>query len=136
MHRQRMQLMVNKENMTKWIAALRSGEFMQGKGTLRSGVAYCCLGVACEVFRRETANGDWFPQLFGYERFEFHAGLGYTVGVLPAAVVAWLGLEETSPSVYMPEYDRLIALTELNDTRDYDFAQIADILESTYLNQS
>lgn len=33
----------------KWIAALRSGAYKQGKGRLRRGDSYCCLGVLCEV---------------------------------------------------------------------------------------
>lgn len=33
----------------KWTAALRSGEFKQGKGQLKNGDAYCCLGVLCVV---------------------------------------------------------------------------------------
>jgi hypothetical protein len=42
------------ELRNRWIAALRSGRYAQGKGYLRQddmdGVArYCCLGVLCEV---------------------------------------------------------------------------------------
>lgn len=38
----------------KWVAALRSGEYKQGKNTLISinedkGNTYCCLGVACAI---------------------------------------------------------------------------------------
>lgn len=33
----------------EWIAALRSGEFKQGKSRLVSNDGYCCLGVMCEV---------------------------------------------------------------------------------------
>ncbi len=43
------------ENMRLWVAALRSGEFAQGRKRLaQSGDGgatwrYCCLGVACEL---------------------------------------------------------------------------------------
>lgn len=33
----------------KWVAALRSGDYKQGKNQLCDGAAYCCLGVLCEV---------------------------------------------------------------------------------------
>lgn len=32
----------------KWVAALRSGKYEQGKGYLKDGNSYCCLGVAVE----------------------------------------------------------------------------------------
>lgn len=49
------------EFKTKWLKALRSGRYKQVSGTLRDdhffnedeerveGVAYCCLGVACNI---------------------------------------------------------------------------------------
>ncbi len=35
----------------KWLAALRSGKYKQGKGKLESSIdnTYCCLGVACKI---------------------------------------------------------------------------------------
>lgn len=33
----------------KWVQALRSGEYEQGVGALKSGGKFCCLGVACEI---------------------------------------------------------------------------------------
>ena len=33
----------------KWIEALRSGKYKQGKGFLKKGDCHCCLGVLCEV---------------------------------------------------------------------------------------
>lgn len=34
---------------TKWVEALRSGRYAQGRQRLRNGDNYCCLGVLCEV---------------------------------------------------------------------------------------
>lgn len=55
---------VNKENMKKWVDALRSGDYKQASGTLRR-IGYdgdnvvvkgmCCLGVACDV----SGLGEW-----------------------------------------------------------------------------
>lgn len=33
----------------KWVEALRSGEYVQGKQCLQSEGRYCCLGVLCVV---------------------------------------------------------------------------------------
>ncbi len=33
----------------KWIDALRSGKYEQGRGSLHPGDKYCCLGVICDV---------------------------------------------------------------------------------------
>lgn len=40
---------MNKEIADKWVAALRSGQYKQGRKYLRCGNQYCCLGVLCEV---------------------------------------------------------------------------------------
>lgn len=33
----------------KWVKALRSGKYVQGKYNLFNGYGYCCLGVLCVV---------------------------------------------------------------------------------------
>lgn len=40
---------MNKEIARKWVDALRSGEYKQTRGRLRSGDRFCCLGVLCEI---------------------------------------------------------------------------------------
>jgi hypothetical protein len=40
---------MNPEIKAKWIAALRSGEYAQGRYALRDGDHFCCLGVLCDV---------------------------------------------------------------------------------------
>lgn len=48
-----------KKNRLALIDALRSGEYQQGRYQLRSGDRFCCQGVGCEVFRRNTGQGVW-----------------------------------------------------------------------------
>ena len=50
------------ELVTKWIAALRSGQYKQARGSLRRTVGdfgedtgYCCLGVLCDL----SGIGEW-----------------------------------------------------------------------------
>jgi hypothetical protein len=49
----------------KWCAALRSGEYRQGKGRLKRkerGVEeFCCLGVLCDIYSKETGT-PWLGQ--------------------------------------------------------------------------
>lgn len=33
----------------RWLKALRGGDYKQGKGALREGDKFCCLGVLCDV---------------------------------------------------------------------------------------
>lgn len=47
---------MDKELKAKWVAALRSGEFKQCKGTLHNGVGYCCLGVLLAVAGEERTH--------------------------------------------------------------------------------
>ena len=42
--------MINPEMKQKWIEALRSGVYQQGRGKLRwENNSYCCLGVLCDI---------------------------------------------------------------------------------------
>jgi hypothetical protein len=55
----------------KWVKALRSGEYKQGSGQLRSeddeGVSFCCLGVLAQIV--DPAQETWKPDngYFGLE---------------------------------------------------------------------
>lgn len=40
---------MNPELKAKWIAALRSGNYKQGRGRLKHAGRYCCLGVLGDV---------------------------------------------------------------------------------------
>ena len=40
---------MNADTKIKWLEALRSGKYQQGKGNLRNGDSYCCLGVLCDA---------------------------------------------------------------------------------------
>lgn len=116
----------------KWLAALRSGEFTQAREYLRNrfvwGYGYCCLGVLCEVYRRETDDGEWDDGSFWTED-----GSGGDT-TLPIQVWRWAGLEdEHAPLpqfvVYDPMRNAADNLVMLNDFARWDFNQIADVIE-------
>ncbi|MES2366991.1 MAG: hypothetical protein V4563_14040 [Pseudomonadota bacterium] len=49
----------------QWVAALRSGKYKQGKGKLRRGDEFCCLGVLCDLVAHDEWVGETFRQYAG-----------------------------------------------------------------------
>lgn len=110
------------EARAKWVESLRSGEYRQGTHSLRDNVGgFCCLGVACDLFRKEEGVGEWD------EDRNFYTGSERVHGVLPCLVRDWLGLREE-----MGHYGQAGSGTALyiDNDRGKSFAEIADIIES------
>lgn len=57
---------MDSEIKARWIAALRSGEFAQGAGWLRTDgddeSRYCCLGVLCEMATQDGTIPPFSPR--------------------------------------------------------------------------
>ena len=51
---------MNRQIKDKWITALRSGEYNQDSdgGYLKTCDGYCCLGVLCDLYVKETGK-EW-----------------------------------------------------------------------------
>lgn len=108
---------------SQWVAALRSGDYKQGIGSLVTGDEFCCLGVLCDI----SEAGRWDAE--GYGSDSEHAGGGADAGTLPLSVVEFAGLNETDPAVNgIPGVGRAWHLSELNDD-GMTFPQIADVIE-------
>lgn len=135
---------MNRDVGRAWVAALRSGEYEQGRNYLRTRdlrtdrTYHCCLGVLCELARVEgvvvldedpgavTVIGRYRPAGQGVDLGE--------VATLPTVVAEWAGLESESPFVAGRE------LTVWNDggtedddgtpVRPHTFLEIADLLEA------
>jgi hypothetical protein len=68
------------ELKSRWVAALRSGEFKQTRGRLKMGNSYCCLGVLCAIHGQgfdedSPAKKDWsgsYDNLLPITREEAH----------------------------------------------------------------
>ncbi len=122
--------MPNAENIGKLTAALRSGEFPQDTGLLRTPEGWCCLGVACEVYRRETGQGRWEECSVG---FKFVLDSGDSRVELLRAVADWYGFRDCSvsnPILYREapgESGRSAA--GINDSGQYSFEVIADLFD-------
>lgn len=113
-----------KEKADLLVAALRSGDFKQTTGVLRNGDSFCCLGVACEIYRQNTGQGEWGHN----EIFVDHTG-DKSFATMPAGVVEWFGAKDFNPNTSI-ELDGMPGqpLASLNDS-GWTFAQIADLIE-------
>jgi hypothetical protein len=130
---------MNQEIKTQWIAALRSGQYKQGKGMLKQTTAqgdirHCCLGVLCELYMQ--ANPDqaaWQegqlpltdPRTPGSKPWYFMADWEEQRSLLPWKVSHWAGLGEHNIFVG-GVHNR--SITALNDTQ-LNFLEIAKVIE-------
>src|SRR4051812_46870410 len=104
----------------KWVAALKSGEYKQGRLHLKKDNTYCCLGVLCDIHRKECSTG-WIQQRTYMGSFLTYLGERY---VLPLEVANWAGLEGSNPLIPGHNF-----LASLNDIDSLNFEQIADLIE-------
>lgn len=131
-----------------WTSDLRSGDFKQGRSALRNGPEdsseFCCLGVACETYRRETGKGHWerrgalasdsvtAPWHFvddGAPNPEHFPAWNESWSSLPGGVAAWFGLNPSTqynPQVATEWGNEHVA--NLNDRRT-TFEEIADLID-------
>jgi hypothetical protein len=130
---------MKQEIKQKWVKALRSGKYKQGEGRLKQKDTFCCLGVLCDLYRKETGE-PWEKDEYGSETMLNEESF------LPPTVKRWAGIRSKthSPKVRSPfvkETKRpYVALSELNDGEvpgikyadPYDFKQIADLIDRNY----
>jgi len=108
----------NMDNTAKsqWLEKLRSGEYAQGRGRLRSSSnTYCCLGVLAEV---AVEAGILSPAVEIPEATEDYHFDGYFC-YLPGKVAEAFGVEPVDSDVLM----------NMNDGKQNSFDEIADWIE-------
>jgi hypothetical protein len=89
------------ELKAKWVAALRGGEYEQGRWHLRENRKFCCMGVLCDV-------AD--PSLWNRDGAYADGGHGF-------------------PPAELLKYPTASKLASLNDRERWTFAEIADYIE-------
>lgn len=149
---------MNRENIQKWVDALRSGQFQQGGKSLKpSATEHCCLGVLCDI----SGLGQWAREVGGF-RLEYRAEGYESSAIPPVPVVEWLGITENDrlmeiPNVVLDEKASFLmkqhfaeggiddedppqlepgdrwGVAGLNDSGRFSFEDIADLIEATYL---
>jgi len=118
-------LIMNPELKKKWVDALRSGEYKQGKSYLRSSDSYCCLGVLADVIIKETDQYYWRRDSTISKLVEVYS----LINKMDEAVVG-------SGKFYSAFYDEYLYsleqdnLIKLNDGENLSFNEIADYIEN------
>lgn len=116
------------DNAKKWVEALRSGEYDQGKRKLSQNGLYCCLGVACDVYQKEV--GDLEVTSFTTINDSIALRFDEEANYLPYKVLEWLGLDHPGGEWKGKGKENLYpSLTDEND-RGASFEKIASIIES------
>ena len=90
---------MNLEQKTKWVGALRSNNYVQCQGELRSNGSFCALGVYIEI--HDLWDGDQCKGSDADEGLPYSTLTGYQQG----------------------------AVISLNDDEDAEFDEIADWIE-------
>jgi len=109
---------MNPQIKQKWVSALRSGDYQQGRNYLRTDNGFCCLGVLCDLYGKEN-NVEWNLANNGHN-YEFQDKESH----LPSSVIEWAGVGDGNP----PVNDGESTLVRLNDSGS-TFEQIADVIE-------
>jgi hypothetical protein len=99
--------MNDQELKAKWVEALRSGEYRQTTGHLKTENGYCCLGVLADIVDSSAwhrRNGQWY----------------WNTGecLLPYSTQDYLNIGDATDT-----------LMDMNDSQDKSFDEIADYIE-------
>lgn len=106
-----------KEVLRRWVKALRSGEYEQSHGCLRTdfrGKSFCSLGVLCDLAAKD-GGAKW-------ERFGDAHYYRKSATSLPDVMVKFLDLR-----------GHMFNLVEMNDYLKWNFKQIAGYIEKELL---
>lgn len=121
---------MNQEIKNEWLAALRSGEYIQGHGELKTKDGkFCCLGVLCDLYSKKN-NRPWFLEDSAIDDNCSYYTIHGAAESLPKEVRVWAGLIESDPTVqiYGPEQEDSAFLSYLNDQGE-PFVNIAKLIE-------
>ena len=108
---------MRKELKEKWLEALRSGKYKQGRGDLRNvDDEFCCLGVLCDI----SGQGEWGTKLM-IQKAPYCYGQGdeWQHCALPPFMKKFTNLPMNTEET----------LFNLNDKRGLSFHEIADWIE-------
>lgn len=125
---------MNPEIKKKWVDALRSGKYTQGRGYLRDeNNRFCCLGVLCDVLAPE----GWTETVEDpdYDGDEYRGYYAF-IEQLPEAC----NHEEVKYTTHLPHGIRKVCevenqfaaqdqLIDMNDEKRASFHEIADWIE-------
>jgi hypothetical protein len=139
---------MKKDIAKKWVKALRSGKYKQGKSYLKQFNSkgqprHCCLGVLCELYN-DTMKKNHKKLLFTEEMEGDISGTSFVSfdladEFLPEVVKKWAGIKDKTGYFICKtkyknyEYEDTQDLAVMNDTGK-KFSTIADIIEKNVEN--
>lgn len=112
---------MKKRQMERWVKALRSGKFKQGKHKLYDPKTdtYCCLGVLTHINKEHLSTTD-FTKVYSGE-----------LEALTGSLLVHTGVQDPIGEYVCPEgFEDNLA--RINDEANKSFAEIADIIEQNY----
>ena len=126
---------MKKEIAEMWVKVLRSGEYRQGYGNLKTCDAngvyrHCCLGVLCEMAKADGVMLDEDEFVVGLDDVDahIHAFMECTQGI-PEDVMNWAGMKtDFGLAVGMVPN---VALSFMNDSERH-FEDIADFIDRNW----
>ena len=120
-----------RKNRAKWLRDLRSGAFRQTRACLKNPYdgGLCCLGVLCVTYAKaHKIINPWVKGDNGYMGFKARDGINYET-VPPKEVLEWVGLVNDNGG-YENKKGVKNFLTDLNDSKEMSFKQIANVIET------
>lgn len=112
---------MKEEVKEKWLHALRSGNYKQGVGRLRTDDEFCCLGVLCDLY----PEGYWREG-----KDEEVDGVMYTYRLSKDPIYERIGFPQSAITHLWAEIpsDFVDNLAGMNDNGK-SFEEIADVIE-------
>lgn len=107
----------------RWIKALKSKKYKQGKAALKTEEGFCCLGVLCDLYAK-AHKLKWKDGCKANQGMTACSRLGRfpTLIRLPAKVRDWAGLKQNDPQIGLKKLS-------MND-EGMDFKNIALLIDS------
>lgn len=111
----------------KWLRALDEGKYSQTRGVLHDKDGFCCLGVACDLYIKNSHGLLQWHLVTAMDGTCTFGGPDGNRRSLPTQVKDWLGLKENIGVYYADrEFDSLAFHNDNGAT----FAEIAAIIRS------
>lgn len=116
--------MLDQEAFKKlWVEALRSDVYEQGRGCLRQGDKYCCLGVALDVLDHDAWVKKEYRNASGEYEYAWDKGHTHSLAIIDFEICSEIGLTEFFQ----------MELVVMNDGKqENDFHAIADYIEANF----
>jgi hypothetical protein len=109
---------MKKEVAEKWVKALRSGDYKQGRGSLKGRGRYCCLGVLCDLSEQGVfVRGEYRKS---------KESLLYSDKEAPGFVRTWAAMKRSANELLIRKNDGS------DKIKKHSFVEIANFIEKNW----